>query len=113
MNDPDVMRAVLGEVKRRGLLFVDAHGAGPSVVEETGEVIGARTVTLGGMLDGGGGSPTAVKNRLKQLMATAQQRGTLIIGVKAHGLAFSILDSERERLEGQGIEFVPASKLVL
>jgi uncharacterized protein len=113
VNDPDVMRAVLGEVKRRGLLFVDAHGAGPSVVEETGEVIGARTVTLGGMLDGGGGSPTAVKNRLKQLMATAQQRGTLIIGVKAHGLAFSILDSERERLEGQGIEFVPASKLVL
>jgi polysaccharide deacetylase 2 family uncharacterized protein YibQ len=113
VNDPDVMRAVLGESKRRGLLFVDAHGAGPSVVEETGEVIGARTVTLGGMLDGGGGSPTAVKNRLKQLMATAQQRGTLIIGVKAHGLAFTILEQERERLEGQGIEFVPASKLVL
>ena len=46
VNDPDVMRAVLGEVKRRNLLFIDAHGAGPSVVEETGEAIGARTLTL-------------------------------------------------------------------
>ena len=113
VNDPDVMRAVLGEVKRRDLLFVDAHGAGPSVVEETGEVIGARTSELGGTLDGGGGSPTAVKTRLKQLIATAQQRGTLLIAVKAHGLAFQILEQERERLEGQGIEFVHASKLVL
>ena len=113
VNDPDVMRAVLGEVKRRDLLFVDAHGGGPSVVEETGEVIGARTAELGGTLDGGGGSPNAVKARLKQLMATAQQRGTLLIAVKAHGLAFQILEQERERLEGQGIEFVYASKLVL
>lgn len=112
VNDPDVMRAVLGEVKRRDLLFVDAHGAGPSVVEETGEVIGARTAELGGTLDGGGGSPNAVKTRLKQLVATAQQRGTLLIGVKAHGLAFQVLEQERERLEGQGIEFVHASKLV-
>ena len=71
VNDADVMRAVLGEAKRRDLLFIDAHGGGPSVVEETGEVIGARTVILGGTLDGGGGSPSAVKTRLKQLVATA------------------------------------------
>jgi polysaccharide deacetylase 2 family uncharacterized protein YibQ len=113
VNDADVMRAVLGESKRRGLLFIDAHGGGPSVVEETGEVIGARTAILGGTLDGGGGSPTAVKTRLKQLVATAQQRGALLIAVKAHGLAFQILEQERERLEGQGIEFVHASKLVM
>ena len=113
VNDPDVMRAVLGEAKRRDLLFVDAHGGGPSVVEETGEVIGARTAVLGGTLDGGGGSPSAVKSRLKQLVATAQQRGALLITVKAHGLAFQILEQEREYLEGQGIEFVQASKLVL
>jgi hypothetical protein len=113
VNDADVMRAVLGEAKRRDLIFIDAHGGGPSVVEETGEVIGARTAIVGGTLDGGGGSPTAVKNRLKQLVATAQQRGALLITVKAHGLAFQILEQERERLEGQGIEFVHASKLVM
>ena len=76
-------------------------------------MIGARPAELGGTLDGGGGSPSAVKTRLKQLIATAQQRGTLLITVKAHGLAFQILEQERERLEGQGIEFVQASKLVL
>src|SRR5207253_6656850 len=37
LNDPDVMRAVLEELKRRDLPFIDAHTTGPSMVEEIGE----------------------------------------------------------------------------
>ena len=112
VNDPDVMHAVLAEVKRRDLLFVDAHGGGPSVVEETGEEIGARTLTLGGTLDASG-SPAAIRARLDQLIATAQQRGALAVAVRANAMVLTVLEAERGKLEKEGVAVVPASKLVL
>jgi len=106
------MHAVLGEVKRRDLLFVDAHGAGPSVVEETGEEMGARTLTLGGTLDASG-SPAAIRARLDQLIQTAQQRGALVVAVRANAVVLTVLEAERGKLEKEGVAIVPASKLVL
>ena len=113
VNDPDVIRAVLGEVKRRNLLFIDAHGAGPSLVEEVGEEIGARTIPLGGTLDGSGTTTAAVRARLKQLVQTAIQRGTLAVTFKASYLFLTVLEAERAKWIEQGIEVVPASRLVL
>jgi len=112
VNDPDVMHAVLGEVKRRDILFVDAHGSGPSVVEETGEEMGARTLTLGATLDGSG-SPAAIRARLDQLIQTAQQRGALAVAVRANSVVLTVLEAERDKLEKEGVAIVPASKLVL
>jgi len=113
VNDPDVMRAVLNEVKRRNLVFVDAHGGGPTIVEDLGEEMGARTLILGGSFDGATGSPAAVRARLKQLLTLASQRGTLVVGVKANALVLSVLESERPKWLGDGVEVVPASHLVL
>jgi polysaccharide deacetylase 2 family uncharacterized protein YibQ len=113
VNDRDVIRAVLGEVKRRDLLFVDAHGGGPSVVEEVGEEMGARTLTLGGTLDAPNATAATVRARLKQLVTAATQRGTLVVSLKASGLSLTVLEAEREKLAEQGIEIVPASRLVL
>jgi polysaccharide deacetylase 2 family uncharacterized protein YibQ len=82
------------------------------VVEETGEEIGARTLTLGGSLDGSG-SPAAIRARLNQLIQTAQQRGALAVGVRANAAVLNVLESERDKLEKEGVSIVPASKLVL
>jgi len=113
VNDPDVMRAVLGEVKRRDLLFVDAHGGGPTLVEEMGEEMGVKTLTLGGTLDMSGANAAGIRARLRQLVTTATQRGTLVVSFKASILTLGVIESERARLAEQGIEIVPASKLVL
>src|SRR6185295_4324685 len=113
VNDPDVMRAVLGEVKRRDLLFVDAHGGGPTLVEEMGEEMGVKTLTLGGTLDMSNATVVGIRARLRQLVTTATQRGTLIVSFRASMLTLGIIESERERLTELGIEIVPASRLVL
>lgn len=112
VNDPDVMRAVLGEVKRRNLLLVDAHGSGPSLVEEMGEEMGAKTLTLGGMLDAST-SEAVMRARLRQLVSMATQRGTLVVSFRAAPLILTILEGERAKWSEQGIEIVPASRLVL
>jgi polysaccharide deacetylase 2 family uncharacterized protein YibQ len=113
VNDADVMRAVLGELKRRDLPFVDAHGAGPSVVEEIGEEVGARTGILNATLDGSGNTPAAVRARLKQLVTTAMQRGAIIVSLHPSSVILGVLESERAALREQGVDMVPASEIVL
>jgi len=111
VNDPDVMKSVLGELRRRDLPFLDAHGVGPSVSEEMGEHLGARTATLGGTLEGA--TVTSVKPRLNGLVEIAIQRGALIVSIHANGAVLSALEAERATLAAKGVELVPASALIL
>ncbi|HSQ60957.1 MAG TPA: divergent polysaccharide deacetylase family protein [Acidobacteriota bacterium] len=111
VNDPDVMKAVLGEMRRLGLPFLDAHGVGPSVVEEIGETIGARTATVGGTLDAA--SQASARTKLAALIETAVQRGTLIVTIRANGGALAAIEQERSALKERGVELVPASALIL
>ena len=112
VNDADVMRAVLGEMKRRDLAFVDAHGAGPSVIEEIGEAMGVRTMVLGGTLDGSGNTPAAVRARLKQLVQTAVQRGGLVVSLHPSALIRGVLEAERDSLRARGVDMVAAGEVV-
>jgi len=113
VNDADVMRTVLLELRGRDLPFVDAHGAGPSVAEQLGEEVGARVLTLGGNMDGSAGSPAAARARLKQIVATATQRGALVVSIRANATLLGVIEAERENLRAQGLEIVPASEIVL
>ena len=113
VNDADVMRAVLGELRRRDLPFVDAHGGGPSLVEEIGEEVGARTLTLGATLDGSGNTPAAVRARLDQLVRTAMQRGALVVSLHPSAVILGVLEKARAGLREQGVDMVPASEIVL
>jgi polysaccharide deacetylase 2 family uncharacterized protein YibQ len=111
LNDPDVMRAVLGELKRRDLPFFDAHGAGPSMSEEIGEATGARTVMVGGSLDGAGRTEAAVRERLKRIVGLATQRGALAVTLRPSALVLTVLEAEDAKLRAKGVEFVAASRL--
>jgi polysaccharide deacetylase 2 family uncharacterized protein YibQ len=111
VNDPDVMKSVLAELRRRDLPFLDAHGPGPSVSEEVGEHLGARTATTGGALDGA--TVTVVKPRLAVFVETAIQRGVLIVTVRANGAVLTAVENEKAALAAKGVELVSASALIL
>jgi polysaccharide deacetylase 2 family uncharacterized protein YibQ len=113
LNDPDVMRAVLEELKRRDLPFIDAHTAGPSMVEEIGEETGARTLLSGGEIDDGKGTAASVRARIKELTAAAVQKGTLIVMVHPSPLVLDVLESEIPKMKAQGLEMVPISRATL
>jgi polysaccharide deacetylase 2 family uncharacterized protein YibQ len=98
-------------LRRRDLPFLDAHGPGPSVAEEMGEHLGARTATTAGALDGA--TVAAVKPKLAALVETAIQRGVLIVTVRANGAVLTALESEKAALAAKGVELVPASALIL
>jgi len=111
VNDTDVMKSVLAELRRRDLPLLDAHGPGPSVAEEMGEHLGARTATAGGTLEGA--TVAAVKPRLAALVELAVQRGVIIVTVRANGAVLTALEAEKAALAAKGVELVPASALIL
>lgn len=111
VNDPDVMKSVLGELRRRDLPFLDAHGPGPSVVEEIGEHLGARTATVGGSLDGA--TAASVRAKLPAIVESAIQRGVIIISIRANGAVLTALEAERAGLAARGVELVPVTSLIL
>lgn len=113
LNDPDVMRVVLNELRRRDLPFFDAHGIGPSATLEIGEETGARAIVVGANLDGTWRNPAAVRVRLKSIVSLATQRGALAVMLRPNALVLTVLEAEAEKLRAQGVEFVPASRLSL
>ncbi len=113
LNDPDVMRAVLEELKRRDLPFIDAHASGPSMVEEIGEETGARTLLVAASLDDDKGTAASVRARIKEITAAAVQRGSVIVMVRPSALVLDVLESELPRIKAQGIELVPNSRVAL
>ncbi len=113
LDDPDVMRAVLDEMRRRDLPFFDAHGPGPSVVEEVGEETGARTLPVGATLDGAGRTPASVRAKLKEIVELASQRGALAVTLRPNALVLTVLEAEWPKLRAEGVDFVPASRLAL
>jgi len=113
LNDPDVVRAVLDELKRRDLPFIDAHVSGHSMVEEIGEETGARTLTVAATLDGDRAAASAVRDRIKEIVASAVQHGSIVVVVRPSTLVLDILQSELPRIKAQGVELVPISRVAL
>jgi len=113
LNDPDVLRAVLDELKRRDLPFIDAHTSGPSMVEEIGEETGARTFPIAASLDDDKGTAASVRARIKEIVAAAVQKGSIVVMVRPSALVLDVLESELPRIRAQGIELVPISRVAL
>ena len=113
LNDPDVLRAVLDELKRRDLPFIDSHTTGSSMVEEIGEETGARTLLAAGSIDDEKGTAASVRARVRELAAAAMQKGTLIVMVRPSALVLDILESELPKMKAQGLELVPISRVTL
>lgn len=113
LNDPDVLRAVLDELKRRDLPFIDAHTSGSSMVEEIGEETGARTFTVSASLDDDKGTAASVRARVREIAADAVQKGSIVVMVRPSALVLDILESELPKMKAQGIELVPISRVAL
>jgi hypothetical protein len=113
LNDPDVLRAVLDELKRRDLPFIDAHTSGSTMVEEIGEETGARTLPVAATLDGNRAAAAVVRANLKEIVASAVAHGSIVVMVRPSTMVLDILEAELPRIKAQGVELVPISRMSL
>lgn len=108
--DERVMRAVLGEVKRSGLIWVDSRTTtktvGARLAAELGIPAASRQVFLDNTDD-----PQAIRTQITRLIQAARTSGQAIAIGHAHRQTAQVLREMLGEFDRLGIEFVPASVL--
>jgi hypothetical protein len=110
-QDPAVMRAVMQEVQRRGLFFVDAATTEHSAAQSAAVEVGAQCLEETVRLDAGGLSAEDLRNRLEEAAQQALHRGSSVAMGRMTPELLEVLRAELPRLRARGIQVVKASDL--
>jgi len=114
VHNRPVMRWFMGELKKRGLYFVDARIAPKMLAYEEAMRAGLRTATSRAFLDEPGRTDKAFCTKWLRIAAShARRTGTaVVIGHHYHQGTLDCLREEVPALQEQGITFVHASHIV-
>lgn len=104
----DTMNPVLGEVRRRGLMFLDDGTSSRSVVKDLAGAIGLPFATAEMVLDAVP-SPMEIDARLSRLETSARTRGVAIGIASALPITINRLAEWSKSLKARGLELVPIS----
>jgi uncharacterized protein len=110
-EDEDKMRVVLGEMKQRGLFFVDsrtsAESKGYSLAVQMGIPAAERDVFLDNIQ-----SPQAIGSELRRLAQLARLKGKAIGIAHPHEVTLEVLRQALPQLRQDGLELVPVSQVL-
>ncbi|MGH7014712.1 MAG: divergent polysaccharide deacetylase family protein [Stellaceae bacterium] len=109
--DAPAMQVVMGELKRRGLLYLDARAMPTEPVALAARDFGVPYVTRDIFLDGEQAA-VAVDARLAQLVRLARQRGSAIAVGHPHEATLAALARWLPTLSRQGVVLVPLTAVV-
>jgi hypothetical protein len=106
-----LMEAILGELKNRGLFFVDSlttsKSVGREVARENGVPVAVRQVFLDNEQN-----PAYIKGQLARLEKVARKNGGAIAICHPHSATVSTLESELPAMQRRGVRIVPVSSFV-
>jgi polysaccharide deacetylase 2 family uncharacterized protein YibQ len=110
-SDPAVMLAVLQEIRRRGLAFVDSRtsplSVGASLAERLGLASAARDVFLDNQPN-----PAAIRRRLDEAERLARRRGQALAIGHPYPATLEVLETWLPQAEARGLRIVRAGDLI-
>ncbi len=109
--DAGAMRAVLGELDRRGLYYVDSRTVPESVGYRLALELGVPSAERDVFLDADP-DPAAVRREWSRLLAVASERGAALAIAHPRDDTLSVLAEAILRARAAGYEFVPVSELL-
>lgn len=110
-QDTPAMRVVMDELKRRGLLYLDARAVPTAPVAVAARDFGVPYVARDIFLDGEQAA-ISVDARLAQLVELARERGSAIAIGHAHDATLAALQRWLPTLSRQGVVLVPLTAVV-
>ncbi|MEX2408839.1 MAG: divergent polysaccharide deacetylase family protein [Rhodovibrionaceae bacterium] len=110
-TDSDGMAAVMAELKRRGLMFLDSKTVGNSLGVAAARSAGVPVVARDIFLDHEQ-APDFIAAQLRALEDLARQRGYAIGIGHPHGITLQALESWIPQARARGIDFVPISAVL-
>jgi polysaccharide deacetylase 2 family uncharacterized protein YibQ len=110
-SDPRVMRAVLTEISRRGLYFLDSRTTDTTVAASLARELEVPSVSRRVFLDA---TPTreAVSRAVDELVRRAREEGSAVGIGHPHEATLSVLESKLPGLESEGVSLVRVGDLV-
>lgn len=109
--DQGKMEVVLGDLKTRGLFFVDSVTTPKSVGYQTARRLGVRSARRQIFIDNDL-DEVSLRRQLERLAATARRHGQAIAICHPHPETIRVLSLVMPELAREGIDFVPVSRLV-
>lgn len=112
--DEELMRIVLGEIKKRELYFVDSRTTRNSVAFQVAKSLGLRAAIRQVFLDSGkrGDDPDYIRGKLKELASLARAGGKAIGTGHLRKSTLKVLKEMMPQMEEEGIQFVTAGEIV-
>ncbi|MGM0560613.1 MAG: divergent polysaccharide deacetylase family protein [Pseudomonadota bacterium] len=110
-SDRDAMEQVLGEIKRRGLLFVDSKTSPDTVALEVARELSVPSVGRDVFIDHEQ-SRSFVEAQLALLETIALERGSAVGIGHPHDVTLDVLAEWQEDLKKRGFTLVPVSSIV-
>ena len=111
MEDPDKLKVILTELKKKDLFFLDSRTTSQSVGFQTARSLGVKSGERSVFLDHAQGEQ-AVMQSLEQLIQTALSSGKAIGIGHPHAATIKSLKKMIPRIQEKGIEIVPLSELL-
>ena len=109
--DAGAMRAVMGLLRERGLIYVDSWTSPRSVAEKTareaGIPFGGRDVFIDNLRD-----PAAIRRQLALAERRARRRGTAIVIGHPHAVTLGVLEEWIPEARARGVRFATLSAVV-
>jgi len=110
-EDPEKMKIILSELKRRGLFFLDSRTTPQSVVLQTAKSLGLKALERSVFLDHSQNEDD-VKKQMEQLIRVSLSTGRAIGIGHPHPSTIKSLKEMIPKMKEQGIEIVPLSSLL-
>jgi hypothetical protein len=111
MEDPEKMRIVFAELKRRGLFFLDSRTTPQTVGLQTAQSIGLRAAERSLFLDHSQ-DPEDIKQQLERLTQLSLSEGKAIGIGHPHPSTLKSLKEMIPKMKEKGIEIVPLSSVI-
>ncbi|GGF63293.1 hypothetical protein GCM10011332_16550 [Terasakiella brassicae] len=110
LRDAKAMAPVLGELKARGLFFMDPHTAQGSVSLEMADQMQLPRAIANSQVDTNV-APTRIRAQLETLAAVAKNQGMTVAMMRATPNSLEILKTWAGSLQAQGVQLTPMSFL--
>ena len=111
MEDPDKLKVILTELKKKDLFFLDSRTTSQSVGFQIARSLGVKSGERSVFLDHAQGEQ-AVMQSLELLIQTALSSGKAIGIGHPHAATIKSLKKMIPRIQEKGIEIVPLSELL-
>ena len=109
-SDPALMRVILGEFKKKKLLFLDSYTSNDSVISSVGREIGMNVLVRDVFLDNVDAKP-AIREQIRKLKAAARSKGYAIgIGHYRHN-TLSVLKEDIPEMRKEGFEILTLKQM--